>query len=190
MALILLPILFILVTYTISLYNRGINLIEAVHNNQKQIDIQLDRRFKVFESLVDVVRKYMDFEKSTLKAIVALRQQAVQAGKQGDMASKIAYENTISKMLGDIKVVFEQYPSLQSSQNALQLQEEIVSTENKLSFAKQALNDSIEIYNIYKKCFPSVLVVTYFSKTLDKTFTYWELTQEQVQTQESYTVKL
>ena len=93
MTLILLPILFVMVIYTISLYNRGINLIEAVHNNQKQIDIQLDRRFKVFESLVDVVRKYMDFEKSTLKAIVALRQQAVQAGKQGDMASKIAYEN-------------------------------------------------------------------------------------------------
>ena len=87
---IILFVVAILIVYTIATYNRLIALIEAIKNNQKQIDIQLDRRFKVFESLINVVKKYMDYEQTTLKDVVALRNQAQAAHAQGDEKTRIA----------------------------------------------------------------------------------------------------
>ena len=164
-------------------------MIEEVNNNQRQIDIQLDRRFKVFQSLIETVKKYMDYEKSTLKEVIALRQQAQSAKASGDDAARIAAENGISKIATGINLVFEQYPDLKANQNALQLQEEIVNTENKLSFAKQAFNDSIERYNAYKKSFFQAMVVNFFRQALDKIFTYWQLDAEDAQKKEDYQVK-
>ncbi len=174
----------------VSIYNKLIAYIEAVKNNQKQIDIQLDRRYKVFESLTDVVRKYMDYEQSTLKQVVALRTQAETAKAAGDEQGRIAAENKISGVLGGINAVFEQYPDLKANQSAMQLQEEIVSTENKLAYAKQALNDSIERYNANKKSLIQSMVVSAFPSKLNFDFPYWQLTADQVKTQENYTVKL
>lgn len=174
----------------VATYNKLIAYIETVNNNQKQIDIQLDRRYKVFESLINVVRKYMDYEKSTLKEVVALRNQAEAAKASGNSQARIEAENKISGVLGGINAVFEQYPDLKANQNAMQLQEEIVSTENKLAYAKQALNDSIERYNAYKKSFFQAIVVNLFSASLDKNFTYWQLSEDKVKEQEDYTVKL
>ncbi len=165
-------------------------MIEAVKNNNKEIDIQLDRRYKVFESLINVVRKYMDYEKSTLKEVVALRNQAQSAKSQGNEADRMVAENKISGILGGLNIVFEQYPDLKASQNALQLQEEIVSTENKLAYAKRAYNDSIERYNATKKSLFQSIIVALFSSKLDFDFTYWSLTEEQIKRQEDYTVKL
>lgn len=176
--------------FIIATYNRLIALIEAVKNNQKQIDIQLDRRFKVFESLINVLKNYMAYEKSTLKEVVSLRNQAQKAHAQGDEETRIAAENKISQTLGGINVVFEQYPDLKANQNALQLQEEVVSTENKLTFSKQALNDSIERYNADKKSFFAAMVVNLFKGKLDFDFAYWQLSAERVKEQEDYTVKL
>jgi LemA protein len=170
---IILIILIIFAFAGVTIYNKLIAQIEAVNNNNKQIDIQLDRRFKVFESLINVVKNYMDYEKSTLKDVVALRNQALQAQTSGDQAERIAAENKISDIASKINVVFEQYPDLKANQNALNLQEEIVNTENKLAFAKQAFNDSIEIYNASKKSFPDNMVVTLFKNNLDKDFVYW-----------------
>jgi len=87
-------------------------------------------------------------------------------------------------------MVFEQYPELKSNQNCMQLQEEIVSTENKLSYAKQAYNDSIEAYYANKNSFPSNLIASCFPAKLDFHFNYWQLSQEKISEQESYTVKL
>ena len=87
-------------------------------------------------------------------------------------------------------MVFEQYPDLKANQNALQLQEEIVSTENKLAYAKQAFNDSVERYNAYKKSFFQGMVVSAFAGKLDFNFPYWQLSEDQVKQQEAYTVKL
>src|SRR6185437_1466295 len=142
-----------LVGYLVFTYNTLISEIEAIRNNQKQIDIQLDRRYKVFESLINVVKKYMAYEQTTLKEVVALRSQAEQAKATGDEKSRIMAENKISDIASKINVVFEQYPDLKANQNCLQLQEEIVNTENKLAYAKQAMNDSIETYNATKKSF-------------------------------------
>lgn len=165
-------------------------MIEEVNNNNKQIDIQLDRRFKVFESLIEVVRKYMDYEKTTLKDVVALRNQAQQAAASGNQSQRMDAENAISKIASNINLVFEQYPDLKANQNALQLQEEIVNTENKLAYAKQAFNDSIERYNATKKSFFESMVVSAFAASLNKDFIYWNLPQEKIAEQESYTVKL
>jgi LemA protein len=174
----------------IAIYNKLIWLIEAIRNNKKQIDIQLDRRFKVFESLINVVKKYMDYEQTTLKDVVKLRGQAQQAVSKGDTKGQIDAENAISKIASGINLVFERYPDLKADKNALQLQEEIVNTENKLAYSKQAYNDSIEKYNATKKSFFQSMIVSLFRGKLDFDFPYWSLTEEQIKTQEDYKVKL
>jgi LemA protein len=176
--------------WMIGIYNKLIALIEAINNNKKQIDIQLDRRYKVFESLIEAVKKYMDYEKTTLKDVVALRSQAQAAKESGDEQARIAAENGISKIASGINLVFEQYPDLKANQNVLQLQEEIVNTENKLAYSKQAYNDGIERYNAKKKSFFESLVVSFFASKLDKYFQYWSLPEEDIKAKEDYTVKL
>lgn len=175
--------------WSIGIYNRIVALIEAINNNKRQIDIQLDRRFKVFESLIETVKKYMDYEQTTLKDVVALRNQAQSAKASGDEKSRMSAENGISKIAAGVNVVFEQYPDLKANQNVLQLQEEIVNTENKLTFSKQAYNDGIERYNALKKSFFQAMVVGFFASKLDKTFEYWGLPDDQIQSHENYTVK-
>lgn len=176
--------------YVVIIYNRLIGYIEAIKNNQRQIDIQLDRRYKVFESLINVVRKYMDYEQTTLKDVVELRNQAQQAKQEGREQDRIDAENQISKVASGIDVVFEQYPDLKASQNAQQLQEEIVNTENKLAYAKQAYNDSIERYNAEKKSFFQSMIVPLFGNKLDKEFVYWNIPEESIQDKENYKVEL
>lgn len=184
-----LVILALLAFWLISIYNTLIGMIEAINNNKKQIDIQLDRRFKVFESLIQTVNKYMDYEKTTLKDVVALRNQAQAARASGDEKARMDAENQISQIASGINLVFEQYPDLKASQNMLQLQEEIVNTENKLSYAKQAYNDSIERYYAKKKSFVEAMVVNFFSDKLNKEFEYWSLPEDQIKAREDYTVK-
>jgi LemA protein len=176
--------------FIVMTYNNLIAQIEATKNNEKQIDIQLDRRFKVFESLINVVKKYMDYEQTTLKDVVALRSKAEQAKATGDNQGRINAEDQISKIASNINVVFEQYPDLKANQNVLQLQEEVVNTENKLAYAKQSFNDSIEHYNASKKSFFAAMIVGIFRSKLDFDFPYWQLSADKVAAQEDYTVKL
>lgn len=187
---IILIIVVVLAIYIVMTYNMFIAMIETIRNNQKQIDIQLDRRFKVFESLINVVKKYMDYEQTTLKDVVALRNKAESAKAAGDEQTRMQAENQISDIASKINLVFEQYPDLKANQNALQLQEEIVSTENKLAYSKQAFNDSIEKYNASKRSFPASLVVTVFKGTLDLDFPYWQIGADKIKDYENYTVKL
>lgn len=176
--------------WAISIYNTLIGFIEAINNNKKQIDIQLDRRFKVFESLIETVKKYMDYEQTTLKDVVALRNQAVAAKAAGNEQGRMDAENGISQIASNLNVIFEQYPDLKANQNVMKLQEEIVNTENKLAYSKQAYNDSIERYNAKKKSFFEAMIVSMFASALDQQFVYWGLPEEQVQAKEDYTVKL
>lgn len=187
---IIIVLIVVLAAFFVMTYNALIAMIEAVRNNKKQIDIQLDRRFKVFESLINVVKKYMDYEKSTLKDVVSLRNQAQSAQAGGDEKARMDAENKISQIAGGLNVVFEQYPDLKANQNALQLQEEIVSTENKLAYAKQSYNDSIERYNAKKESFFESFIVSMFKSKLDMSFVYWHLDEPEIEKQEKYTVKL
>lgn len=186
----LLVVAALLFMWVIGIYNSLIHLIESINNDKKQIDIQLDRRFKVFESLIETVKKYMDYEKTTLKDVVALRNQAQTAKAAGDEQGRMAAENGISQIASGLNVVFENYPDLKANQNVMQLQEEIVNTENKLAYSKQAYNDAIERYNAKKKSFLESMVVNFFASALDKDFVYWGLPEEQIQVKEDYTVKL
>jgi LemA protein len=171
-------------------YNKLIHMIEAVNNNKKQIDVQLDRRYKVYESLIEVVKKYMDYEKTTLKDVVALRSQAQSALASGDEAGRIKAEDAISKIGAGLNLVFEQYPDLKADKNALQLQEEIVNTENKLTFSKQAYNDSIEKYEATRKSLFESFVVGVFPVKLLQKFSYWGISDDERKKQEDYKVKL
>ncbi|MGE4594637.1 MAG: LemA family protein, partial [Gammaproteobacteria bacterium] len=105
-----------------------------------------------------------------------------------DTATKMAAENQISSLIPQLSVQFEAYPQVTAGTNALQLQEEIVSTENKLAYAKQAYNDSIEKYEAKKQSFLETFVVSMFSK-LNKSFEQWGLTAEKRQENENMTVK-
>lgn len=175
-----------LLAWSIGIYNTLIRLIEAVNNNKKQIDIQLDRRYKVFESLIEAVKKYMDYEQTTLYKVVALRAKAQEAKSVGDDVVRMQAEDDISKIASGLNVTFENYPDLKANQNVLQLQEEIVNTENKLAYSKQAYNDGIERYNAKKKSFFEAMIVSFFASALDKEFLYWGLTNEKVEQQEQY----
>ncbi|KTC87271.1 MULTISPECIES: LemA family protein [Legionella] len=185
----ILVIVVLLVFWIVGIFNSLIGLIESINNNKRQIDIQLDRRYKVFESLIETVKKYMDYEQTTLKDVVALRNQAQAAKAAGDEKGRIAAENGISQIASNLNVVFEQYPDLKANQNVMQLQEEIVNTENKLAYAKQAYNDSVERYEAKKKSFFESLIVSFFHDKLDKVFEYWSLPEEKIQAHEDYTVK-
>lgn len=186
---IIIGLLVLIIIGIISVYNTLIALIEAINNNKRQIDVQLDRRFKVFESLIETVKKYMDYEQTTLKNVVALRNQAQAAKATGDEHARIAAENDISKIASNLNLVFEQYPDLKANQNVMQLQEEIVNTENKLAYSKQAYNDSIERFNAKKKSFFESMIVQLFASKLNKDFEYWGLTAEDSQTKDAYQVK-
>lgn len=186
---IMLIIVALVAFWIISTYNTMIALIEAINNNKKQIDIQLDRRFKVLESLIESVKKYMDYEQTTLKDVVALRNQAQVAKASGDESARMAAENGISHIASGLNLVFEQYPDLKANQNVLQLQEEIVNTENKLAYSKQAYNDGVERYYAKKKSFLEGMVVSFFSTVLNFDFVYWGLSDDQIKQKEDYTVK-
>jgi LemA protein len=184
-------IIFIVVAvffWVIKVYNSLIAMIQAIINNFKQIDIQLDRRAKIFTNLIEVVKKAMSHEMELLTKVTELRNTSLAASKSGDTATKMAAENQISSLIPQLSVQFEAYPQVTAGTNALQLQEEIVSTENKLAYAKQAYNDSIEKYEAKKQSFLEAFVVSIFSK-LNKSFEQWGLTAEKRQENEDMAIK-
>ena len=174
--------------WAIKVYNSLIAMIQAIINNFKQIDIQLDRRAKIFTNLIEVVKKAMSHEMELLTKVTELRNTSLAASKSGDTATKMAAENQISSLIPQLSVQFEAYPQVTAGTNALQLQEEIVSTENKLAYAKQAYNDSIEKYEAKKQSFLEAFVVSIFSK-LNKSFEQWGLTAEKRQENEDMAIK-
>jgi LemA protein len=188
MGLIFLLVIGLILFYVIAVYNKLVALREAVRNDAKQIDVQLDRRFKVFESLISTVKEVMDYEKTTLKDVVALRNQAQSARAAGDETKRIAAENQLSQIASGFNFVMEQYPDLKANQNVLKLQDEISNTENKLAFSKQAYNDGIERFNAYKLTFPNNVVCSFFAQSFPD-FVYWQLSEDDAKSKDEYTVK-
>ena len=135
---ILLIVLVVVALWVMGAYNALISLKNQVINAWKQIDVQLKRRHDLIPNLVNTVKGAMDFERSTLEAVIAARNKAVSA--QGVPATAKA-EGELTQALGRLFALTEAYPELKSSQNVLQLQEELTSTENKIGFARQIYND-------------------------------------------------
>ncbi|EKD28101.1 MAG: hypothetical protein ACD_79C00429G0002 [uncultured bacterium] len=161
---------FFLVLYFISIYNALVKLKNRFGNAFSQIDVQLKRRNDLIPNLVEVAKGYIKHERETLEAVVAARTKAVTAGELAvkspenaeAMKGLIGAESVLSGALGKMFAVMESYPDLKANQNMLQLQEELTSTENKISFARQSFNDAVTVYNIKTETFPDVFVANLF----------------------------
>jgi LemA protein len=149
------------VIWGIVAYNGLIALRNQTANALKQIDVQLKRRHDLIPNLVQAVQGAMDFEKDTLSAVISARNSAVQAAAGLDpqhVAASAAAESKLTGALGRLLAVVEAYPDLKATGNVQQLQEELASTENKVSFARQLYNDTATLYNTKQQQFPTNLV--------------------------------
>ncbi len=157
---ILLILVVVMVGWMIGAYNGLISAKNQTLNAFKQIDVQLKRRYDLIPNLVNAVRGAMDFEKSTLEAVIQARNQAVKINAGGPEAIKqiSQAENQLSGALSRLLVTIERYPDLKATGNVAQLQEELTSTENRIAFARQLYNDTATQYNTKQQQFPTSLV--------------------------------
>src|SRR5256886_11078699 len=156
----LLILLVAVALWLIGAYNGLVSLKNQTLNAFKQIDVQLKRRHDLIPNLVNAVKGAMDFEKSTLEAVIQARNQAVKVNAAGPEAIKqiSQAENALSTALSRLMVVVVQYPQLKATGNISQLQEELTSTENRIAFARQLYNDTATLYNTKQQQFPTNLV--------------------------------
>ena len=171
MGTILLIIVGVLVFVVIGIYNKLVSLRNRVKNGFAQIDVQLQRRHDLIPNLVESVKGYMAHERETLEAVVQARNAAVTglkaAAADPSNAEAIkalgAAEATLSGTLGRLFALAENYPDLKASENMLRLQEELATTENKVSFSRQAFNDAVLGYNNACEIFPNNLIANMFT---------------------------
>ncbi|MFO0455088.1 MAG: LemA family protein [Planctomycetota bacterium] len=163
--LVILGIVLVFVAYISGIYNRLVTLANRYKNAFAQIDVQLKRRHDLIPNLVEMVKGYMKHEQDTLTKVIEARNKAVSAGQAaasnpGDptaMKNLGAAESQLNGALGRLLMIAEAYPDLKANQNMMSLQEELTSTENKVSFARQSYNDAVTEYNTAREVFPSVL---------------------------------
>ena len=141
--------------WIVATYNGLIQLRENVKNGWSQIDVQLKRRHDLIPNLVEVAKGYMAHEKGTLEQVIKARQMAIDATNLKD---KLQAENMLTGTLRSLMAVAENYPNLKADQQMLRLQEELTSTENKISFARQYYNDEANRLNVAIQSFPDSFV--------------------------------
>jgi len=154
-----------------SIYNKLVTLRNRYKNAYAQIDVQLKRRYDLIPNLVETAKGYIKHERETLENVTKARNIAYTAsqaaaanpGDSGAMKNLVSAESGLAGTLSRLMMVSEQYPDLKANQNMMQLTEELTSTENKISFARQAYNDSVMIYNTDREVFPSNLVAGMFN---------------------------
>jgi LemA protein len=156
---IILVVLALLVIWVIAKYNSLITLRNQVNNGWKQIDVQLKRRHDLIPNLIETVKGYMQYEQDTLRMVVEARNAAVAARGPAEAAAK---EGELTQALSRLFALFENYPNLKASENVKQLQEELTSTENKVSFARQFYNDIATKFNIAQQVFPGSIIAGMF----------------------------
>ncbi len=153
----------ILVFWFIGIYNSLIRGRNETKNAWSQIDVQLKRRYELIPNLVEVAKGYMKHEKETLEAVIRARNSAMQASG-GGVAAQAQAEGQLTSTLKSLFALTESYPDLKANQNMLSLQEELTSTENKISFARQAYNDAVFRYNTSLEVFPNSILAGGFQK--------------------------
>lgn len=163
-------------------YNGLISLKNQVANAWKQIDVQLKRRHDLIPNLIESVKGAMQFEKQTLEAVISARNTAIAANRGTTGAdlptaqavtATAAAEGQLTQSLGKLFAVVEAYPQLKATSNVAQLQEELVSTENKIAFSRQLYNDTATEYNTRQQQFPTNLVAGLAKAS---TAQLWEIT--------------
>lgn len=158
--LVALGVVVLLIFWVIAVYNGLIRGRNEVDNGWAQIDVQLKRRYDLIPNLIETVKGYASHEKETLERVIQAR--AVAMGSQG-VAAKAQSENMLTESLKSIFALSEAYPDLKANQNFLALQEELTSTENKISFARQFYNDTTMRYNVAREQFPANIVAGMFN---------------------------
>jgi LemA protein len=152
-------------------YNNLVTLRNRFKNAFAQIDVQLKRRYDLIPNLVETAKGYLKHERETLEAVIAARNTAYAASKAaaanpadaGAMKGLLGAESGLAGALSRLMVVAEQYPDLKANQNMMQLTEELTSTENKISFARQAYNDAVTLYNTTRERFPTNIIAGIFN---------------------------
>ena len=160
----------VLVMFAVGIYNRLVALKNRYQNGFAQIEVQLKRRHDLIPNLVETVKGYMAHERETLDAVIQARNQAVggleqasgNPGDPGAMKKLAGAEGALTGAMGRLLALSEAYPDLKASENMKQLTEELTSTENKVSFSRQAFNDQVTTYNTYKQSIPAVIFAGMF----------------------------
>jgi LemA protein len=182
---VVLVILAALVFWGVAIYNKLVTLKNRFKNAFSQIEVQLKRRYDLIPNLVETAKAYMEHERDTLEAVIAARNQAaagLQAaaadpGNPDAMGQLASAEGALGGALGRLNVVMEAYPDLKANQNMMQLTEELTTTENRVAFSRQAYNDQVTEYNIYKQTFPPVIFAATFGHTADAALLEFEDSQ-------------
>ena len=159
--------------WVMGVYNGLIRKRNAKDNNYSQIGIQLTRKYDVIPNLVKLVKGYMKHERTTLEEVIQARNMAANANAAVSanpsdpeaMKQMVAAEGTLGGVMGRLFALSEAYPDLKANQNMMQLTEELTSTENKVTFARQAFNDSVMTFNNALQVFPANMVAGMFGFT-------------------------
>ena len=171
---VVLAVLVVLVgMWVMGVYNGLIRKRNAKDNNYSQIGIQLTRKYDLIPNLVKLVKGYMKHERTTLEEVIQARNMAANANAAvsanpsdpAAMKQMVAAEGTLGGVMGRLFALSESYPDLKANQNMMQLTEELTSTENKVTFARQAFNDSVMGYNNALQVFPANMVAGMFGFT-------------------------
>ena len=170
MALIPLILVVLVGLYFVSTYNRLVGTRNNFKNAFAQIDVQLTRRYDLIPNLVEVAKGYIKHERETLEAVIrarntafdGLKAAAANPGNAAAVQTLAGAEGQLSGALGRLMAVAESYPDLKANQTMMQLSEELTSTENKVSFARQAYNDAVLTYNNGREMFPGSVVAGMF----------------------------
>lgn len=175
--LILLTVVLLIGIFMVSIYNKLVQLKNNVKNAWSQIDVQLKRRHDLIPNLVETAKGYVKHERETLESVIKARSLAMSAGTIGEKAHA---ESVLSSAIGRLAVVVESYPELKANENFLALQEELTSTENKISFARQNYNDQVLFYNNKTQMFPSNMVAGIFYFKQEEFFEIEDVKEKEV----------
>jgi len=156
---IIIGVVVVLLIIFLSIYNGLVRRRNQVKNAWAQIDVQLKRRYDLIPNLVETAKGYMKHERETLESVTKARNLAQQLASAG-AGERAKAEGELSSALSRLLAVVENYPDLKANQNFLALQEELTSTENKISFSRQFYNDSVLRYNNQMQMFPSSIVAS------------------------------